>query len=107
MTDHPINIRSARQAQTLKTSQTCAFGASRQDIRRYSMNWLLRAACRVSQRSITVQDKTRRQLRVLGVDGLFDLSDTGPAAPAPVAHSYTPRQVPPPLPHLLARSGSR
>lgn len=48
--------------------------AKRNDIRRYSMTWLLHAACRVYERGVAVQAAHARRIRA-GMDELFDLSD--------------------------------
>ncbi len=57
----------------MKTSRF-AIGQS-EGIRRYSMTWLLRAACRVNERGMQLHDEHRRLVRHNGVNGLFDLSD--------------------------------
>lgn len=49
--------------------------ASPDAIRRYSMAWLLRAACRVNERGQHQEDEHRRISRNRGVEALFDLSD--------------------------------
>ena len=46
-------------------------------IRRYSMGWLLQAACRVYQRGAELHREHERRVRRAGISGLFDLSDTG------------------------------
>jgi hypothetical protein len=46
-----------------------------ESIRRYSLNSLLQAACRVYQRGMEVYHDNERALRRGGVSGLFDLSD--------------------------------
>jgi hypothetical protein len=51
-----------------------------ESIRRYSLNSLLQAACRVYQRGMDVYQENERALRRGGVSGLFDLSDTSGGA---------------------------
>lgn len=49
-------------------------------IRRYSLNSLLQAACRVYQRGMELHRENERQLRHIGLSSQFDLSDTASAS---------------------------